>query len=98
MTIPATKANYKDEINKNFKPYDSDADPGVTVSSIIASWKVCGTLHGNCKLHRGAGGVIISQQNKNRSVIGSYLSGIVVASREKDNAGKPGFSCALLSC
>ena len=31
-------------------------------------------------------------------VIGSYLSGIVVASREKDNAGKPGFSCALLSC
>ena len=66
MTIPATIANYKDDINKDFKPDDSDADPGITVSSIIASWKVCGTLHGNCKLHRGAGGVIISHQNKNR--------------------------------
>ena len=66
MIIPATKANYKDDINKDFKPDDGDADPGVAMSSIIASWKVCGTLHGNCKLHRGAGGVIISQQNKNR--------------------------------
>ena len=66
-TITATKANYKDDINNlDFKPYDGNADPGITVSSIIACWKVCGTLHGNCKLHRRAGGVIIFQQNKNR--------------------------------
>ena len=66
MTITATKANYKDDINKDFKPDDSNADPGVTMRSIIASWKVCGTFHGNRKLQRGAGGVLISQHNKNR--------------------------------
>ena len=62
MTITATKANYKDDINKDFKPDDSNADPGVTMGTIVAGWKVGGALHSNRKLHRRAGGGVVSSQ------------------------------------
>ena len=33
---------------QNIKPDDSDADPGVTVSPIVASWQVCCAFNSDC--------------------------------------------------
>ena len=34
--------------DEDTKPDDSDADPGVTVSPIVASWQVCCALNRDC--------------------------------------------------
>ena len=34
--------------DEDIKPDDSDADPGVTVSPIVARWQVCRALNRNC--------------------------------------------------
>ena len=34
--------------DKDTKPDDSDADPGVTMSPIVARWQVCRALNRDC--------------------------------------------------
>ena len=87
------------------RPDDGDADPGVTVSPVVASWQICGALNGNCKLYCRAGkyDIMMILMVMTMTILRSmmimsevHLSLIVVASKEKDKAGKPGFSCMLI--